>query len=182
MTEYNFKSECNNVEIDVACSALSKRRQKSGKFWTSNLGVYLILAAIMALSTGLYFLTGGGGQGTVLAVVCLIVCYVAWSYIATGNSQGSLAQSMTRAGPAQIRFSSDGFYIVHPGYESFTRWSHIEDVIAAPEGLLLLYSDYEYYPVESGAFTNFEQMESVAAQVKKWILAAKEQHAKSPWT
>jgi len=171
MTDYVFQSEFRNVEIGEACKALSHRRRGQGGFWTGPFGfitAFVILGGLGGTVSG--FIDGEKGifLGLLAAALGATIFWVTMSK----KAQTNLYEAPIRVGPVKISLSPEGYHVTHPGFESLTRWSHLPGVISTPQGLLILHSDYEYYPIEMNAFRDEEEMEAVADQIRSWIASA----------
>lgn len=64
----------------------------------------------------------------------------------------AIVEAPIRAGVTKLTLSLEGYVLTNPGHEGLTRWSHVPDVIVTKHALLILYNDYEYYPIEAAAF------------------------------
>ncbi|GAB5446548.1 MAG: hypothetical protein Gyms2KO_14210 [Gymnodinialimonas sp.] len=128
--------------------------------------------AVGALAGGLNaFFDGGTGRLLALTVLISGVGWLIWS--TNQKARTAMMQAPVRSGVTQITLSPKGCAVEHPGVKALYLWSHILDVVVTEQGLLLLHSDYEYYPIEAAAFENPSEMETVAAQIKDWIAQTK---------
>ncbi len=172
MTEFVYQSKFQNVDYDKACLALRRNRQHSGKIWSGWVGLMVAALAIGGLA-GFVLWFIGGIQGTFLAFVISIIGLFRLLIFKTRMAQKALSDAPLRSGVTQIRLTSEGYYSEHPGHEGITRWSHIAGVLNTPQALLILHSDYEFYPIETAAFRDEKEMNETADQIRNWIAMAR---------
>ncbi|NNE56601.1 MAG: YcxB family protein [Hellea sp.] len=164
--------------MSEACEALTQRRRDLGKSrpgWLVNMALAIIAAGAVVLYKSAITLE----QAIIIALLLILIGLVAFGTVSSKKAQTAMHNAPIRVGPTKIRFSPEGYHMEHPGVTSLTRWSHIPDVIATPHGLIIVHSDYEYYPVEAKAFRDETEMEAVANQIKIWIAAAQTADADS---
>ncbi|UWQ12753.1 YcxB family protein (plasmid) [Aliiroseovarius crassostreae] len=170
MSDFVFQSTFQNVNFKKACKALKQRRTRAGSFlegWIGFIGGALGVGAVAGLIAGVVGGNLGGGLAYVVGIGGLIGLLMLYGR----RGQKAMLEAPIRSGITQIRLSPEGYALEHPGHTSLTRWSHVPGVIATPQALLILHSDYEYYPIEAAAFRDAEEMKKVAAQIQDWIAA-----------
>lgn len=177
MPELEFQSEFKNVDMRKACKALSRRRQKNRAFWTSSLGLYVQIAMLLAIAMFARFYLGGELLRALIPLL-LIFSISGLILLYSSKAQSYVYEAPIRAGVTKFRLTPEGYHTEHPGYESLMRWSHVPDVLVTDQGLLIVHSDYEYFPIEVNAFRDSEEMEATANQIKKWIAKAKQNQNK----
>ncbi|UWQ09751.1 YcxB family protein [Aliiroseovarius crassostreae] len=166
MSDFVFQSTFQNVNFKKACKALRKRRGRAGGFldgWIGFIGGALGVGAVAGVVGG----NLGGGLAYVVGIGGLMGLLMLYGR----RGQKAMLEAPIRSGITQIRLSPEGYALEHPGHTSLTRWSHVPGVIVTPQALLILHSDYEYYPIEAAAFRDAEEMQKVAAQIRDWIAA-----------
>ncbi|UWP94014.1 YcxB family protein (plasmid) [Aliiroseovarius crassostreae] len=170
MSDFVFQSTFQNVNFKKACKALRKRRGRASGF-LDGWGGFILGALAIGVAAGLVSGGIGGELGNTLAYVIIFGGLMGLLTWYGRRGQKAMLEAPIRSGITQIRLSPDGYALEHPGHTSLTRWSHVPGVIVTPQALLILHSDYEYYPIEAAAFRDAEEMEKVAAQIQDWIAA-----------
>ena len=173
MRELVFQSEFSNVDMKKACKALSRRRQKTVGFWAGPWALFFQAALLVVIAIVANRLIESKLLNA-LTPLLLIFGICGFVFVSSRKAQASIYDSPIRAGITNIRLSPEGYHTEHPGCESLMRWSHVPDVLVTNQGLLLVHSDYEYYPIESKAFRDHDEMVATAEQIKSWIRAARQ--------
>ena len=157
MREFEFQSTFRNVEVQVANRALQQFRKGKAPFWEGWLG-YIGGGLVVGLIVGLFSSQLDQRLGLAVSVIVIGFSGVLVYLACVRRAREAVVNAPIRSGVTQIGLSSNGVSLNHPGHDSVTRWSHILDVVTTPQGLILLFSEYEYYPIEIAAFQDADEL------------------------
>ena len=80
----------------------------------------------------------------------------------------------TRRGETTITLDDEGMHVVTSGTRFVCFWSHIEDVIDGPDGLLVLINSLQYQPIPARDLPQGTEKDQLKAQIKDWISKARQ--------
>lgn len=163
-----FYSRYSAIDSKTANSALKKERRKYYSFWQSPAGT-MLMAVLIGVVAGVASAMIDGELGSVVSYAILFSGLIAFLFYRMWVAQKAMRNAPVREGVAKVSLSPLGYRVTHPGHESLFYWSHVEGVLTTPQGILILHSPYEYYPIEAAAFDTREQLEKVAEQIREWI-------------
>ena len=167
MEKIELESRFREVDHEAACKQVSQAAQLGNDTVSDRLFRLLMLAAVVVVllvaSSDINRFVRLGAVGSFFVGAALFFQRI------QSSRQHKTKFSKLREGKEKIILNEEGYRIEHPGHEGIVRWSHVEGVLLTKDAILILNSEYEYYPIEAKAFISAEEMKATAEQIQKWI-------------